>query len=180
MTKTTLPGFGFEQGMAIRRLDRSVFGSSTRVRVDWQVIGLIGDGTPFLLYYSGAGFTQWHAPSHLGDPLRRKILAGLRVEVRRADPPPAWLQVHDLTALGIEEGAKAAEKLTLEYYHDVWQAGYAPEPAPDYVLLAVPFAEKDQAKALGAVWYPEGKTWRVQRREDMSAFAAWLPKEPTT
>lgn len=42
--------------------------------------------------------------------------------------------------------------------------------------LNVPFAEKDEAKALGARWDPARKCWYVQDR-DLGAFSRWL-REP--
>jgi hypothetical protein len=39
--------------------------------------------------------------------------------------------------------------------------------------LNVPFAEKDEAKALGARWDPARKCWYVQDR-DLGPFARWV------
>lgn len=41
--------------------------------------------------------------------------------------------------------------------------------------LRVPFAEKDEAKRLGARWDPANKTWYVRDVENLAAFAHWLP-----
>lgn len=41
--------------------------------------------------------------------------------------------------------------------------------------LQVPFAEKDEAKALGARWDPGRRTWYVQNVADMGPFARWMP-----
>ncbi|MBS0357070.1 MAG: hypothetical protein JSR83_24560 [Proteobacteria bacterium] len=41
--------------------------------------------------------------------------------------------------------------------------------------LKVPFAEKDDAKRLGARWDPANKTWYVKDAEDLTSFARWLP-----
>lgn len=40
--------------------------------------------------------------------------------------------------------------------------------------LTVPYAEKDQAKALGARWDPARKCWYVQGVADLAPFARWL------
>jgi hypothetical protein len=40
--------------------------------------------------------------------------------------------------------------------------------------LKVPFAEKDEAKALGARWDPAKRLWYTQSA-DLSAFERWLP-----
>ena len=44
--------------------------------------------------------------------------------------------------------------------------------------LTVPFAEKDEAKRLGARWDSERKVWYVPDGIDASAFRRWLPSEP--
>jgi hypothetical protein len=41
--------------------------------------------------------------------------------------------------------------------------------------LKVPFAEKDQAKKLGARWDPALKVWYVAGALDAAAFAQWSP-----
>ena len=40
--------------------------------------------------------------------------------------------------------------------------------------LTVTFAEKDEAKALGAKWDTEAKKWYVPADQDSSKFAKWL------
>ncbi|WP_041657879.1 DUF5710 domain-containing protein [Azoarcus sp. KH32C] len=41
--------------------------------------------------------------------------------------------------------------------------------------LKVPFAEKDQAKKLGARWDAGRKIWYVEGKEDMAPFSGWSP-----
>jgi hypothetical protein len=45
------------------------------------------------------------------------------------------------------------------------------------INLAVPFAEKDDAKRLGARWDKDRKVWYVPEGVDVSLFARWLPNE---
>lgn len=40
--------------------------------------------------------------------------------------------------------------------------------------LQVPFAEKDQAKQLGARWDAGRKVWFVENKSDMTPFARWM------
>jgi len=40
--------------------------------------------------------------------------------------------------------------------------------------LAVPFAEKDEAKKLGARWDPEKTLWYVPERIDPAPFQRWM------
>ncbi len=41
--------------------------------------------------------------------------------------------------------------------------------------LKVPFAEKDEAKKLGARWDAARKIWYVDGKSDMAPFARWAP-----
>lgn len=41
--------------------------------------------------------------------------------------------------------------------------------------LQVPYAEKDEAKSLGARWDAARKLWYVQNVSNLEAFARWLP-----
>lgn len=41
--------------------------------------------------------------------------------------------------------------------------------------LKVPFAEKDQAKKLGARWDAARKVWYVDGKDDLAPFARWSP-----
>ena len=45
----------------------------------------------------------------------------------------------------------------------------------DRTYLAVPYDEKDDAKALGAKWDRQAKAWYVPAGMEVDAFAAWLP-----
>jgi hypothetical protein len=45
------------------------------------------------------------------------------------------------------------------------------------VILNVPFAEKDQAKGLGARWDATRKKWYVPHGIDVNLFGRWLPDE---
>lgn len=46
------------------------------------------------------------------------------------------------------------------------------------VDLHVPFAEKDEAKVLGARWDPVNKVWYVPDSLDNAPFKKWMPEEP--
>lgn len=41
--------------------------------------------------------------------------------------------------------------------------------------LKVPFAEKDEAKKLGARWDAARKIWFVENKADLAPFARWSP-----
>lgn len=44
--------------------------------------------------------------------------------------------------------------------------------------LDVPYSEKDEAKALGARWNQDIKSWTINADQDTSKFEKWLPKTP--
>jgi hypothetical protein len=45
------------------------------------------------------------------------------------------------------------------------------------INLHCPYAEKDEAKVLGAKWDAERKTWYVVNPHDLTIFARWLTDE---
>ena len=46
------------------------------------------------------------------------------------------------------------------------------------IILKVPYAEKDEAKALGARWNKERKLWYVAEGQDASLFKRWHTEQP--
>lgn len=44
-------------------------------------------------------------------------------------------------------------------------------------FLTVPYAEKDEARALGARWNPTRKRWYVPPGVALDAFEKWLPED---
>lgn len=42
------------------------------------------------------------------------------------------------------------------------------------INLKTPFAEKEEAKALGAHWDPKRKIWYIQNVTDLTPFARWI------
>jgi len=51
----------------------------------------------------------------------------------------------------------------------------AQPPSSERTYLAVPYAEKDDAKQLGAKWDRGAKAWYVPAGVDLDAFTPWLP-----
>ena len=45
------------------------------------------------------------------------------------------------------------------------------------INLKTPFAEKDEAKALGARWDPTRKCWYVQDPKDLAPFRRWMTED---
>lgn len=44
-------------------------------------------------------------------------------------------------------------------------------------ILEVPFAEKEEAKLLGAWWDPDIKKWFVPAGKNAAPFARWFPTD---
>lgn len=159
------------------RLVPPLCGGEPRPRTDYTIIGRLEDGKPFLLRYA-SGITNWTSPADLGEALRKKILSGLRQQVRYAESLPSYLVQHDLRPTDANDpdvAARRAADIEQAFFRDVWRAQYLDDRDEDYVALAVPFAEKDAAKALGAKWDGAARVWRVKRQDNMSAFARWMP-----
>lgn len=55
-----------------------------------------------------------------------------------------------------------------------------PGMPPGSTLLAVPFAEKDAAKKLGARWNAERRAWYVPPGIDVALFSRWRKDEADT
>lgn len=53
---------------------------------------------------------------------------------------------------------------------------YRPNPAPYKTFLNVPYADKDQARALGAKWDGKAKKWFVEADADLNKFKRWTAK----
>ena len=49
------------------------------------------------------------------------------------------------------------------------------EHPDDFISLAVPFEEKDAAKAAGARWNSALRVWEIHRGKDLNAVAKWIP-----
>jgi hypothetical protein len=50
--------------------------------------------------------------------------------------------------------------------------------ADSKIYLNVPFAQKDEAKALGARWDAANKKWYVPANKDLTLFAKWQAESP--
>ncbi|GAB7081894.1 zincin-like metallopeptidase domain-containing protein [Megalodesulfovibrio paquesii] len=51
------------------------------------------------------------------------------------------------------------------------------EPAAEKTFLAVPYRQKNQAKALGAKWDPAAKLWFAPAGADLAPLKPWLPEQ---
>ena len=50
----------------------------------------------------------------------------------------------------------------------------------DYEKIHVPYSEKDEAKALGARWYKDDRTWGIPEGVDPIPFFKWRDRDPST
>jgi antirestriction protein ArdC/phage/plasmid primase-like uncharacterized protein len=76
--------------------------------------------------------------------------------------------------LGLSDDAFAA------YLRDEGVEKAPPAPAKEKTFLAVPFREKERAKAAGAKWDGKAKLWYAPEGTDMTKLGTWLPsKDPS-
>lgn len=176
MSRAKLPPVSFETGLLFHR---SIPAFQYRApRKDYFLIGKAGD-VPFFLAYQG-GVTNWWCQERLGESLRKKILGVLREEIRYSESLPSYIVEHDFRESDeqdLDASSRAASDVEMAFFNDVWRRIYLGDRDEDYVSLAVPFAEKDEAKAMGAKWDAQERVWKVKRQEDMSAFGRWMPVE---
>ena len=52
----------------------------------------------------------------------------------------------------------------------------AAAPKEGVFYLVVPFAEKDEAKSMGARWDAAARKWYIPSDKDRESFKRWLPK----
>lgn len=178
MTAKKYPDFTFETGYRALVVRTSAAGGECLVeQSDYVIVGKLESGTPFKLEYNG-GVTNWSCAEALGEGLRRKILERLRREVRFADALPVYMESHDLRLIFANDVAAARDAyhgLYMSFHNEVWRAKYLNDRDEDYVVLGVPYAEKDAVKALGARFDGTLRKWKVKKQSDMAAFANWLP-----
>jgi len=105
-------------------------------------------------------------------------------------PRDTLMQSPFVARMGLEQvNDRAYEALRLNqqrHQAQPYQAVTRPPAAPSFrepvqqrdgrVVLAVPYAQKDEAKALGAMWDPAGRVWYVPAGKDVKPFEHWLPK----
>ena len=179
MSRTALPVVRFDRGLLIKR-HLATFGQSKRDVHVLVLIGLVGEAQePFWLWYRD-GLTQWESREHLGQPLRRKVLQLLRTTCRYTEKLPSFIKTHDLRAqdaADLEIGHKANEALELAF-HKCFKAEYLKEIPQQFIVLEVPFSEKDEAKKFGATWDSELKKWKISQERYTEQLARWLPRSP--
>jgi antirestriction protein ArdC/phage/plasmid primase-like uncharacterized protein len=97
--------------------------------------------------------------------LDRRVIQSIhafRDEMTRETGP-----VEDLSQEEFEQERQEEKAMTAE-----------PSEKTRRVYLAVPFDEKDRAKAAGAHWDRRAKSWYVNEGTDMTSFAAWSEHKP--
>ena len=129
------------------------------------------------------------------DPSRHVAYVASWIKALENDPQEIFRAAADsekITAMlrGFEQSQEQGEALTQEQSpEESAEAGTVLVRAPtlvredhpimqtsnDRTYLAVPYAEKDQAKAAGAKWDREAKAWFAPAGTDLQPLSAWLP-----
>ena len=77
-----------------------------------------------------------------------------------------------------EMGLEAPEAVPMPEREEAIAAMSLPErPAPEKTFLSVPYREKNEAKALGAKWDKQEKSWYAPEGTDLSKLRDWMPVE---
>lgn len=176
ISRTKLPSVQFTTGLLIKRYGISFGGWVPRDMYTFLVIGTIAEiQLPFLLEYT-EGVAQWESPTRLDLPLRRKILALLRTTCRFVEQPPSFIQVHDLREFDHADRKQAEEQASSlrMAFEQRYRSEFLNETPEEFLVLNVPFAEKDEAKKLGAVWDSSLRKWKVNKELGLKAFERWL------
>ena len=154
-------------------------------RQEFYTIGEV-EGKPFLLHYLNDGLTSWTCPQFLDEKVRRRVLARLRTEVREKNLAdvgalPGVEQVyHQRADVALPKNtvgqtpAQLAERVNA-FLQTEWYINTLHEHPDDFISLAVPFEEKDAAKAAGARWNSALRVWEIHRGKDLNAVAKWIP-----
>jgi putative DNA primase/helicase len=99
-----------------------------------------------------------------------KLVRSFELEqVQQAD------EAHDLGERDDRAGQAVATETTVRPPVMIQENHPAMTAADDRTYLAVPYAEKDDAKALGAKWDRQAKAWYVPAGMELEAFQPWLP-----
>jgi putative DNA primase/helicase len=128
------------------------------------------------------------------DPSRHAAYVGSWIKALENDPQEIFRAAADAEKIaamlrGFERTQEQAGELTRQSPEESAEAGTVLVRAPTLVreehpimqtssertYLAVPYAEKDQAKAAGAKWDREAKAWFAPAGTDLGSLSAWLP-----
>ncbi|WP_096704151.1 zincin-like metallopeptidase domain-containing protein [Magnetospirillum sp. 15-1] len=81
----------------------------------------------------------------------------------------------------LEQAAQIAKAAAIERpvkeEREPKQEAAMPEERKPRIYIAVPYAEKDEAKAAGAKWDRAGKSWYIPEGTDPAAFTKWAGKD---
>lgn len=139
----------------------------------WYLVGYV-EGQPFYLHYFGLGVTTWDAPINLTQVLRRRILAQFKKEVR--GQKQGWLRELEF-GNGTSIGPALHDTLGAEataFHTVVWRDKMLDDRDEDYIVLNVPYAQREEAQKAGAVWRGKEQVWVVHKRLDQRAVAQWI------
>lgn len=138
------------------------------------------------MHYLNDGLTSWTCPQFLDEKVRRRVLARLRTEVREKNLADVgalpWVEqvYHQRADVALPKNtvgqtpAQLAERVNA-FLQTEWYINTLHEHPDDFISLAVPFEEKDAAKAAGARWNSALRVWEIHRGKDLNAVAKWIP-----
>lgn len=171
--RAALPSFEFSEGIRILRREPTWRGQWEDY-IESMIIGRLTDsGEPFLVTLTKHS-VYWYCVGEFSQALRSKIRGGFE-NLFAMEELPKFVVSHDLRESDMHPSRPAHGQLAQMFYDRVWVANYSEKWPQNYVVLAVPFEDKEEIKELGAQFDLVLRRWRVRWREDMSAFERWLP-----
>lgn len=137
----------------------------------WHLVGRVED-QPFCLFYIGMGATNWQSPVTLTPTLRRRILAQFKKEVR--GQKHTWLQEFEIDLFHKGPAHDALTAACLEFHKTAWRDKMLDDRDEDYIVLNVPYADREKAGAAGCKWWAHHKVWVIHKTLDQAPVAQWL------
>ena len=123
--------------------------------------------------------------------LKERITAAKARVAAKVEPlidPRSRYHPDNIAKQGVQEAATAAARSTPRVMPKIEPKAVervrpvAPQPKPEVpgerTWLAVPFQEREAAKALGAKWDKDAKCWFAPAGADLERLDKWVPKQP--
>lgn len=145
--------------------------ATTRGLEQWHLVGRI-DGQPFYLLYLGMGATSWQSSAQLTPTQRRRILSRFKLEIRGQKHP--WIQEFDVSLFEHGPANEALTAACLEFHTRAWRNNMLDDRDEDYIVLNVPYADREKALLAGCKWWSHQKVWVIHKTLDQTPVAQWL------
>lgn len=169
---------------------RAHYGGTLQEQIEFYGLKTVGDvvgeeNTDFAAMYETAierlspvyGFEPDY-DEHSNGYYERKGVATAFAEKGFALSQGQQAQASQLAPEGPRDGAETTITIQTPVLTDPSEVAMKTSPEPVY--LAVPYAEKNEAKELGAKWDREAKSWYAPAGTDLAPLERWMPQQQAT